>query len=294
MNCAFSVINGLNKDLVCFLATAKGVAIHDPATSFATKTAASSLEGWRVLQEETLKLYVLKALSGTEVTAIEGVEETDGFGNKHVGAFNPPSMIMNLNTNPADFAELVKKGSQTVRGIIFNEDGKKMATQGANGIIRGYEAQMVAIPLAPQGSNERGAKKAMYKVHLNFQEVDEFNNTVVWDDGNKLSDYLENMPIGYDQEITSPLSTDSMSVKITKRGDITVLGTDTFTAEIISSNNCAAPSVTVGAITAGVSVLTIYSTGTTPLVAGQSITYRLVKKTSSIYDIITNELTAKL
>lgn len=128
---------------------------------------------------------------------------------------------------------------------------------------------------------------------LNFNNPDEWTKSIVWNDNISIEEYLEEMPIGYKAEISTALSTTSMSVLIYKRNDITNLSSDTWTVEYGDYNASADRSISVGILASGISILTIYGTGTTALAAGQYIKFRLVTKTGDVYDKMTNWITAK-
>jgi len=131
---------------------------------------------------------------------------------------------------------------------------------------------------------------------VNFTNMDEFANAVIWKDTFGHSEFIEENPSGFTLETTAALSTASQAVKIYKRCKETVLGANTFTSEILEYYTIAGttPVVTVGSITNGLSTLLIYSTGTTPLASGEWVKFRLVKKTVSVYDEITNDITVSV
>lgn len=301
MECNFNVISGLNKDCEAFLATVKAFAITHPAFSFDTKTAATKLAKWADAISEVdstigkIPMFLTRAIHATEGGVIEPVSETDGFGVNFTSAFNPPTLTAHMSSNPCDFAELLGLGMQNVRVIPILEDNSKMGVLSYDGKVKGFAAQMIAIPVSLPGTDNRGAKTQQYKVTFNFNDIQDWTSPVVWNDNIGLIDYLSYMPVGYTQEITSALSiAGAMSVLIFKRGDKTLLSTDTWTVEY-GDHNCGADrSISVGAITNGVSVLTCYSTGTTPLVAGEYIKFRLVVKSTDTYTKMTNWLIAKL
>jgi hypothetical protein len=265
-SCLFTNTNGLAKDCEAFLAAVKGIAVANPSQSFATLAAAKTLENWREAIQEDLTISFFRPLRSTEITDPEPVTETDGFGSNMTTAFNAPMMVAYMSANPCDWHDLVANMNGIRRVYLFNEDGAKMATLNKSGVVKGFEAQVAVRPLSAKG---RENQLQQYAVYVNFTNLDEFKKMVVWDDGNEYTDYLDYMPAGYTVEITSALSGASATVKLYARCNPTLLGTDTFTAESVDVGNCANPSVTVGAITAGSSVLTVYSTGTTPLTTAQ-------------------------
>lgn len=294
--CSFSSINGINKDCEQFLSAMQSMAITAPSFSFASIAASKNLETWRTAIQEQgtyddVPLSVMRKIRSVEITEPEAVEETDGFGVKFVDVFNAPSMNIMLSSNPCDYQELVSLGAKIVRIIPLNEDGSKMYHLTDTGTLKGFEAQIVARPFSPKS---RENKITQYPLMVNFTQIDEFKNVKVINDGLDTYDYLEDMPVGYTQEITSALSTANMYVKIYKRCSETTLGTDTFTAEILETNLTTTDySVSVGAISTGISVLTIYRAGTTELANGEYIKFRLVKKNGDIYEQITNALIAR-
>lgn len=299
MTCTSSSINGINKDCEAFLSAAKVWAITDPSLTFATLNAAKSSASWvTYLQTKPsgysdIPMFLTLPVKGYEVTAPEPVIESDNFGVDTVVRFLPPKATAMLKSNPCDFRDLLSLGKQTKRVFAILEDGKKYGYMNAAGVVKGFEAQIAVQPIGiPDAAN----LTQQFKLIINFKNVDEFQNYVLIDDDTSPWDLIDEMPVGYNQTITSALSSASMSVKLTKRCDEATLGEDTFTSEIIEYHTLAGtvPSVSVGAITAGVSELTIYSTGTTDLAAGEWVKYRLVKKTTTVYDEVTNILVAKL
>lgn len=290
INCSFSGLNGLNKNCELFLSATKGFAVTDPDQYFASLTAAKTLSNFKTAIDTSVSMWLPRPILSSEPTAAEPVIETDGFGRDRVTGFNPPKATFYLSSSPCDFKEMQALGAQMCRMYLFGQDGSKMGWQDDNGVIRGFECQYVAQPISVPG---RENKLQQFKVIVNFSEVDEFENFVIWNDGISYNQYLEFMPEGYTMEVVAALSGTAASVKLYKRCQDTVLGVDTFVAEIVDSN-CPLPSITVGAITGGISVLTVYATGTTPLASGQYVTFRLVKKTTTVYDQISNYVTFRI
>jgi len=282
--CTFSNLNGINKNCEAFLSAVKGFARTDPDFYFASKTAATNLATWKAGIDTNDDIWIPRPVRSIEVTDPEPVSEQDQFGVNYVTGFNAPQMNIYMSSNPCDYAEMVKAGSKMVRLFLFGEDGSKMGWADSTGKVWGFEAQMIARPLS---AKTRENKLMQYMVIVNFTNIDEFNQFFTWNDGIRYSQYQEYVPEGYAVEITSALSSHSISVKLTKRCTTTV-ATGTWTSEILESN-CSAPSVSVGTLSSGVSVLTVYATGTTDLAAGEYIKARLVQKTGSVYDAVTDE-----
>jgi len=290
--CTFNSVNGINKDCEAFLSATKGGVFFDPDFSFASMITAKQYALWKAAIDTDLKAFVPRAFRSVEPTDPEAVVETDGFGSKVVTAFNAPSLNVYMSSNPCDYQEMVKLGSQLMRYIPLLEDGSKMATVNSAGVVKGFECQVIARPLSPKG---RENKLQQYMIMLNFTNIDEFNNAVIWKDTFGHSELVEENAIGYTLEKTAALSTATQTVKIYKRCKETVLGTNTFTSEILDYYTIAGttPVVTVGSITAGISSLLVYSTGTTALAASEWVKFRLVKKASTVYEEITNDITVK-
>jgi len=288
--CTFNSVNGLNKDCEAFLSATKGAMFTDPDFSFASMLAAKSYSNWKAAIDTNLKAFVPRAFRSIEPTDAEAVVETDGFGGKVVTAFAPPSVNVFMSSNPCDYQEMVKLGSQLNRIFPLLEDGSKMATVTSTGVVKGFEAQVIARPLSMKN---RENKLQQYMVMINFTNIDEFSNAVIWKDTFSHSELVEENPIGYTLEKTAALSTATQAVKIYKRCKETVLGANTFTSEILEYYTIAGttPVVTVGSITNGLSSLLVYSTGTTALASGEWVKFRLVKKTASVYDEMTNDIT---
>jgi len=291
--CTFNSVNGINKDCEAFLSATKAGVFFDPDFSFASMLTAKTYSNWKAAIDTNLKAFVPRAFRSTEPTDAEAVVETDGFGSKLVTAFNAPSLNVYMSSNPCDYQEMVKLGSQLMRVIPLMEDGSKMATVTSTGIVKGFECQVIARPISPKG---RENKLQQYMVMINFTNIDEFQNAVYWKDTFGYTELVEENPSGYTLEKTAALSTATQAVKIYKRCKETVLGTNTFTSEILEYYTIAGttPVVTVGSISNGLSNLLVYSTGTTALASGEWVKFRLVKKTASVYDEITNDITVSV
>ena len=286
-NCTFTPIPGMNKDCEAFLAAIKAIAFTDPSFSFTTIADAQNVSNWKAAMDTNLKMWVTRPIHNSEITEAEAVVETNGFGTSVVTRFNSPAMIAYLSANPCDYLQLVKLGSQNTRVILLNEDGSKMGFVDATGKFKGFEAQMTAQPLVAKNTEN---KLQQYKVMVYFKNVDEFKNAVIFNDGVGADYYLEYAVKGYSVETTVAPSGSSATVLIKERCKATK-ATGTWTAEIVDSSPAmSAPSITVGALTDGVSVLTIYRSGTTAPATGDWIKFRLVTKTASVYNGITNDL----
>jgi hypothetical protein len=286
-NCTFSPIPGMNKDCEAFLSAVKAVAFTDPAFSFNTVADAQNVANWKAAIDTNLKMWVTRPILNSEITEAEPVTETTGFGVNIVTAFNAPGMNIYMSATPCDYLELVKLGSQNARVYLINEDGSKMGWVDATGKFKGFEAQVIARPLV---AKNRENKQQQFMVMIYFKNVDEFKNAKIFNDGVTADYYLEYSIKGYSMETTVAPAGSSATVLIKERCASTK-ATGTWTAEIVDSSPAmGAPSISVGALTDGVAVLTIYRTGTTAPTTGDWIKFRLVTKTAAVYNGITNDL----
>lgn len=162
--------------------------------------------------------------------------------------------------------------------------------QKPNGKVTGFTGQVTAIPTGMPGKD---AKLEEHQVQINWQDVSEWDNYIIITLPTFISELVEYTPQGLDAKLKTTLSGTSVVYHITPRCS-DENEKNTLEAEILRSN-VTSPAVDVSAGSNGYYTLTVEK-GSTPvaLVTSDYIIVKLVKKTSDVYNKISQYLTLRL
>lgn len=270
----------------------KMLGISNIKTTYASYEAAQSIASVQTAMEQNATYFVTPNLTGLDATMSEAVTETDGYGQDRDTRNTPGSSIFYLDSNPCDFNNYVgnlNKGTYYIEPYFSNN--YKLLRKKSDGTLEGFKGQINAMPV---GVPSLDNKIQQYRMKVNWNNVEQFENIVLVELVDDLIDYQEMMPVGWDWAFTNSYAATNVSIKIWERCDRTALMTQTPTARIISSN-VDTPAVSAGAPTAGVSVLTATKSGTPEtLVSGDFIKFVLEFKTGSVIDYTTDIITIKV
>jgi hypothetical protein len=98
--------SGINPNCIKYLEAAENIIIWTSGESFANKGSFRSQESHRVKIQEELSEYLPVGLKGYESTPGEVNKETSDFDGSSVVTFEgPPSIVLDIQTNPLDWNE---------------------------------------------------------------------------------------------------------------------------------------------------------------------------------------------
>jgi hypothetical protein len=260
---------------------------------YSTLAAAKSTAGVKAWIDTSLSMIVTNDFQGLESTPPEPVTESTGFGANRDTRFTPGGMIVHLFSNPYAFNSMVTNLAGGTYWIeLYLANGYKLLHRNDNGTYCGFKGQITAVPVGIPGLDN---KVQQYKLRVNWANVDQFKNVELVQLVDTLDEYVALMPtaLGYEM-VDSTYAATKISITLFDLADRTSLVSDTLTATIVDSNVVSA-AITVAAPTAGVSELTITKASSpVTLASGDWIKFRLHKKTSSVYNSITEIITLKI
>ncbi len=262
-----------------------------PGTTFANYLAAQNVETWRGLIQEDLHAYPTLPISNVSPTKPSTNKESDGSGAETTTRLSPGGAVVNLKTNACDFKEMLlsMQGGEYPVVIGLGADEILMYEK-PSGVLTGFTGQITAIPTGMPGKD---AKMEEFQLDINWQDIEEWKNYRIIKLPFFISELVELTPTAIDAKLVTALSSTSITYHITQRCS-DVAETDTFTAEVLSSN-VDVPAVTVSAGSAGDYILTVEK-DTIPVVlaAGDYIKIRLVKMSTDVYTKISQIITLRL
>jgi len=263
--------------------------------------AARSTAGVKAWVDTSLSMIITNDFQGLESTQPEPVTESTGFGANRDTRFNPGGMIVHLFSNPYAFNSMVGNLAGGVYWIeLYLANGYKLLHKNDNGTYQGFKGQVTAVPVGIPGLDN---KVQQYKLRVNWSNVDQFKNVELVQLVDTLDEYVALNPtaLGYEL-VDSTYSSTKINVTLFALADRTSLVTDTLAATIVDSYDATtglamvSAAVSVAAPNSGVSELTITkNTGpAVTLASGDWIKFKLHKKTSSVYNSITEIITLKI
>ena len=289
--------SGINPDCVQYIEAAENVIIWKADQSFASIGAFKSIEAHRVKIQEGLSEYIPVGIKGYESTPGELTLETSDFDQSSKVTFEgPPSLIMDIATNPADFNEMMAQltGGGYRIGFIMKITGDVMVNIQPDGSIQGFLANVFAQAptLRPQGESFMS-----YKVSANFQRVNEFRSFGLIDvPFNPAVELLSRMPLGLTMRAAGAYAVSDINVLVTDRAGTAYTGT-LIVEEIASYDsvtNLQIDSFSSSVVNNGAGSYTLTlekDSSPVTLVPGDFVTIRVATKTSDVYDYVSGELT---
>ncbi|MCK5344231.1 MAG: hypothetical protein KAR20_12545 [Candidatus Heimdallarchaeota archaeon] len=288
--------SGINPDCVQYIEAAENVIIFAAGVDFATVGAFQSLESHRVLIQESLTEYIPLGIKGYESTPGTLNKETSDFDGSSVVTFEgPPSIIMDIQSNPCDWNELMAQltGEGFRIGFVMKKTGDVMVAVLADGSVKGFLANAFASSptLRPQGESFQS-----YKLSLDFQNVQEFRQfNLISMPFNPTVELPTRMPIGLTMKQAGAYAVSDVNVTVFERcagayagtptveeiesyDSVTGLPIDSFSSSVVNN-------------TGGSYTLTLEKDSTpVTLVAGDWVIIKVATKTGSVFDYVSGEL----
>lgn len=290
MTCIVVNPNGINKDCAKVVGAMKMPIVTLPEVSWANRAALANTEVMRAKIQEDLSVYIGREINGADVTQPEAVNESTGFGKQVTTRVTPGSVIAYLESNACDFNEvLAAYNGGTFKVVSFTEDGYFHAHKKADGTIEGFEAQIMAIPL---GVGAVDNQIQQWRLQINWTNAEQFKSVVLVKSVKTARSLLEWMPAGMTAEVNTNyvVGTGIQVVNIFDRCDPTTIETDVLTGEIVDPGTELGATATPSSNADGTYDVTVQDGTPANLANGEYLKYRLVKKTGSIYEKISNSI----
>ena len=220
----------------------------------------------------------------------EAVNETTGFGVQITTRITPGSIIVYLESNSCDFNEMMSAYSGgTFKVVSFDEDGMLNGHLRSDGKIEGFEAQIYAVPISVAGVDNQVQQ---WRLMINWKDADQFRSRVRVVSPKSLKGLLEWMPGGIyaDQNTAYNTTSGVQVVNAYKRCDFTTPETEALTAEVIDNGTVLGATASPSSNSDGTYDVTIQDGTPANLANGDYLVYRLVKKSGSIYEKISNRI----
>ncbi len=288
--------SGINPNCVKYIEAAENIIIWTAAASFASKAAFKSLEIHRVKIQESLSEFLPVGIKGYESTPGTVNKETSDFDGSSVVTYEgPPSVIMDIQTNPADYNEMMAKfqGGAYRIGFVMKKTGDVMVPIFPDGSIKGFLGNVFAQAptLRPQGESFQ-----TYKLSIDFQNVNEFRSFELVDmPFNPTVELPSRMPLGLTVRAAGSYAASDINVTIETRDGTPYAGTvvveeiesfDSVTGLPIDSFSSSVVNNGAGSYT-----LTLEKDSTpVTLVTGDFVLLRVATKTSDVYDYVSGDL----
>ena len=285
MTCqAVNFPNGMNKDCVKALKEAKAALVFKADNStFDNKIALDNVENMRVKIQESEVLAVVQ-LQGSEVTAGEIQEATTGYGDTFPTGVNAPMVIGHAKTNACDFLEYLKAFSGDTFEVMFLDADNNIIAYNTGSSIKGFQASIQAQPF---GIGARDGQESQYQIKFYFRAAEEFSSYIVTPVNYTVNALLMYAPVGLTLlENTAYVAGTGVVVLDVETRCTGVEETSTFTGEVIKTNSASA--VTVTPVLATDKYTVTVAAGAGQLAAGEYATFRLVAKTGSVYDKVSD------
>jgi hypothetical protein len=278
--------NGMNKDCIKALKEAKAALVFKADNStFDNKNALDNVENMRVKIQETEVLAIIQ-LQGSEVTPGEIQEATTGYGDTFPNGVNAPMVIGHAKTNACDFLEYLKAfGGGTYEVMFLDADNNIMAYNNGSDIL-GFQTSIQAQPF---GIGAREGQEAQYQIKFYFREADQFKSYIVTPVNYTLNELLLLAPVGLSLfEATAYDTGTGIIVMDVEKRCTGVEETGTLTGEVIKTNSASAVTVTPAYDAVDENYDVTVAAGAGQLAAGEYAIFRLVEKSGSVYDKVSD------
>lgn len=289
MICTGFAPNGRSKNCSTYLSKAVAMIAFESDFNWASIGAVDNIESLRVLLQETRKGFIVE-FDGTEPTPSELTEETTGFGRTIGTEVTAPALMGYVKANPCDFVEILKayKGG-TYGTAFFLSDGQIMVVnnlQAKQPKLNGFTAQLFAInPGIPGQENQ----SQQFRLKVNFQDAEEFNNYAVVPVHYGYNDLLEFVPVGLSAQPLVPWDgVNSITLSVFDRCFPDSPKSGVLTAEVVGKTQGLTVTATPTDNTDGTYTVLVQKTGPADLAAGEYARFQLVSKTGDVYDEISN------
>lgn len=288
--CTVLNAGGANSDCAALIGAMKAPLITLPNVEWDSRADFQNTETMRKKIQEDLGVYATRKISGADITQPEGVSETTGFGVQITTRVTPGSMIVYLESNSCDFNEMMSAyNGGTFRVVTYDEDNMLNAHLTGNGKITGFEAQIFAIPISVGGVDNQVQQ---WRLLINWKDAEQFRSRIRVVSPKSLEGLLEWMPGGIYADVNTVYNTTSgiQVINAYKRCDFSTPETEVLTGEVIDNGTVLGATASPSSNADGTYDVTIQDGTPANLANGDYLIYRVVKKTGSIYEKISNRI----
>jgi len=285
---------GINQDSLKFESPVRNIVITGISETFSDIANFKNLAQWKT-KLQTLLAWMPASLSGYEPRTDDPSESTSTFGKKLITRAATPSMMVNLESNVADFNHLLGTlEGGNYRVFFLHEDGTISAYRTGTGVFKGFKAKITAIT---KGVPPTEGLEVAFPVYINFVDLEEFKaKKVINPAWNPLLELPAAMPNGLSLEATGVYDTagdGDITVHIEDRCGDGVTGLDETNMEVVTSNDLDTPAVSAATDDGGGDYTVTLAKGAAPasLSSGDYIVFRVkVISTGSIVSDVSNNL----
>lgn len=284
--------NGNIGDKIPLAEVKRPIIMLPTATLGASLTAVENLTTWKTLIYTDLSAYVIRGLTAYENTTDDAAVQTAPKGQKFQTNRPPISLGFMLDSNWSDYKDILKSFQGGSYRVAYElEDGRFLVMLNSAGTYQGFPGRVYATSkvINPVGDVANG-----YKVNVYHDDFADFESAVIVDPDWDFNELVLAMPVGVDMHVTTAFNADDVVVLIRDRS--TGEGIEDFVVadfEVVDSNWLDTPAITAAVDgDNGYYTLTLQK-GAVPgsLAAGDWITFRLNKVTSSVTSYLSNLLT---
>lgn len=285
MSCSSFAPNGANVNCSSYLKEVKAAIIMPSGGRVYDADSLDNLATFKTAISELTAGYVVE-FDGKEVTPSEAQTETTGDGTNIIVAENSPTLLGYLKTNNCDFVQMKKhfNGQGSYDVLLYNAGGVLIATQSGS-LYKGFQTQVYAHAYGAIG---RDNQTQQYRLTLNFLDAEEWRNDAAVKVNYTLFDLKALMPIGLKAnpivELTADTGSTPVSVRCVDNSELS----EVLTGEVMNTNAVGVTITPTYNATTEVYDCVVTKTGAADLAFGEYAECRLVSKTGSVYDQVSN------
>lgn len=290
MSCTVINAGGANSDCAAIIGAMKAPLITLPDAEWSSRSDFQNTETMRVKIQEALSVYVPRAINGADITQPEATNETTGFGNQITTRVTPGSVIVYMESNSCDFNEMMSAYSGGAFKVVsYDEDNMLNGHLKPDGKIEGFEAQIFAVPISVAGVDNQVQQ---WRLLINWKDAEQFRSRARVVSPKSLKGLLEWMPGGIYADVNTAYNTTSgiQVINAFKRCDFSTPETEVLTGEILDNGTVTGATASPSSNADGTYDVTIQDGTPANLANGDYLTYRVVKKSGSIYEKISNKI----
>lgn len=290
--CATAVPNGAT-GCIKAIERATHVGLIELGNGFASLDAGLNINNYRVMLQETLKMFVFKKVHNFENTTSDpSITEPDISKTKLITDLPNQSFTFYLQSNFCDYKDVMKVigVNSNYRVVYFLQDGSLLLVDGLDGSVTAFSALVSAVSKGPLKEIENSFP--LYVNHTNYKE---FENALMvtpeWD----VDDLLAYIPSGSNMRTVTKYNTGTgvLRVSVTERcGDLeTGLTASDFAVLRSNVDTPAITSVTeVTGLDGYYDIVLNKESVPTELAVGDQIVIQRKTVASSVVSSISNEL----
>lgn len=248
MSCKTAYFGGFG-DCKALLEKAKGIILQEKGNTWTDATILASGTWQTQIADDAsaTRTAIPFSLHSLQNTTDDPTINTAPLGGKYKDGDPIPSAMAQLKIGIDDYMWLHDHDGKEYEVFIVFQGDEFWATRTASGALKGFRCSIATVPGLPPED-----KFNSYRLHIFFDDVDEFKNIVVVEpDTWRFSDLINYVPVGLKFRVTTAYSGGTVTVYCEKAGSHEPMtGLDqTGDWEILASN--ATPTVAVTVVSEG-------------------------------------------